>query len=171
MKPSPARARIMSVGFTGRRGMKGTLIPTTAWKRSGRSSAACPRHDRAPVVADHDRVFLSERVEHPDEVADEMEDRVGVDPLRRLGPAVPAHVRRDGVVAGRGERDELVAPRVPALGEAVAEEDERAFARFREVHRKAADVELAVADDGVVHAGLLRGQDPTSKLDFSPVLG
>ena len=71
---------------------------------------------------------------------------VGVDRRGRVGAAVAAHVGRDGVVAGRGERRELVPPRVPALGKAVAEQHERPLAGLGDVHRQVADLELAMAD-------------------------
>ena len=63
-----------------------------------------PCDRRAPVVAGDDRGRLAERVEQPDHVADQMEQRVLVDRLRRVGLAVAAHVGRHRVVAGIGQR-------------------------------------------------------------------
>ena len=57
------------------------------------------------------------------QVVGEVDDVVVLDGLGPRRPAVAAHVRREHVVAGRGERGHLVAPRVRQLGEAVDEDD------------------------------------------------
>jgi hypothetical protein len=51
-----------------------------------------------------------------------------------------------GDVNARGERDELVAPRVPGFREAVAHEDERPGAGLREMHAEAVRLDEPVAD-------------------------
>ena len=84
-----------------------------------------PGHRRAPVVPGDHRRSLAERVEQADHVADQVQERVLLDLLRRVGLAVAAHVGRDGVEAGLGQGAELVAPGVPGFGKAVAEDDER----------------------------------------------
>ena len=68
-------------------------------------------------------------------------------PRARSVSAVAAHVGRDGAEAGLGERAELMPPGVPGLGEAVAEDDERALAPLRHVHADAVGL-----DDRVLHA-------------------
>ena len=55
----------------------------------------------------------------------------------RVGVAVAAHVRRDRAEAGGGERRELVAPGVPELGPAVAQDHGEARAGLRDVHANA----------------------------------
>ena len=62
-------------------------------------------------------------VEHAEQVVGQVDDVVVLDGLRAAGPAVAAHVRRQHVVAGVGERRDLVAPRVRQLREAVDEDD------------------------------------------------
>ena len=59
---------------------KWMLSAAMARKRSGRRSAAVPRHRAAPVVAHDDRGVDAARVEQADDVADEMELGVLVDP-------------------------------------------------------------------------------------------
>ena len=82
-----------------------------------------PRHRRAPVVPDDRCAFDAEGVEHPDDVADEVELGVLVDPARHVGLAVAALVGRDRVVPGVAEGAELVPPRVPAFREAMTQHD------------------------------------------------
>ena len=110
-----------------------------------------PGHRRAPVMARDDRRRLAERVDQADDVTDEVKHRVLIDRLRPVGPSVPAHVGRHRAKARLGERGQLVAPRVPRLGKAVAKDDERAHARLGDVHLDAVGL-----DDGVLefHAGL-----------------
>ena len=65
-------------------------------------------------------------------LADVERRHVGVVAARRLvGPAVAAEVHRGDAVAGVGEGDHLVAPRVPELREAVEHEHQRPVARSR----------------------------------------
>ena len=64
-------------------------------------------------------------VEQTHHVADQMEERVLVDRLRPIGPAVAAHVGRHGAESGLGERAELMAPGIPGFGKTVAEQDQR----------------------------------------------
>src|SRR5262245_24446690 len=84
-----------------------------------------PRDGRAPVMAgDHRRLF-PECIHEADHVADQMKERVLIDLVGAVAFAVAAHVRCDDVKSGVTERRQLVAPRVPALGETVTENDER----------------------------------------------
>ncbi len=91
-----------------------------------------PGDRRAPVVPDDDRPLRPERVDDADHVADEMQDRVFVDLLGAVGTAVAAHVGRDRMVAGLGERVELRPPGTPGFGKAVTEDDERPGTRLRQ---------------------------------------
>src|SRR5205807_10672592 len=89
--------------------------------------------------------------EQPEHVVGQVDDVVGVDGGRLVGAAVPTLVGGDGVVPGPGQRRQLVPPRVPELGEAVAEHDERALPLLGDVH-----VDAVGADDpegGLVHEG------------------
>ena len=101
---------------------------------------------------------------------DVVELRVLIDGLGLVRPAVAAHVGRDGVVTRGGEGGELMAPRIPGLGEAVAEQDERARALLGHVHADAVRVEGAVSD--LAHRRpsrylSLASLPPTPQLDFS----
>ena len=84
-----------------------------------------PHDQGAPVVADEDGVVVAGGVEQPEQVAGEVVDAVRLDVARRAGRAVAALVGSEHVVPGVGERTDLVAPRVGALGEAVAQHDRR----------------------------------------------
>ena len=76
----------------------------------------------------------TERVEEGDEVAHDVESGVAGRGGRGVGVAVAAEVGGDGAVAEGGEGEELVAPWVPELWEAVEEEDWWAFTNLCNVH-------------------------------------
>ena len=105
-----------------------------------------PGDRRPPVVARDHRRRLAEGVEEADDIADQMEQRVVLDRLRHRGLTVAALVGRDGVIAGLRQRDQLMAPRIPGLGEAVAEDDQRPLARLGHVHAQAVGLDESVGD-------------------------
>ena len=107
-----------------------------------------PGDRRAPVVTDHDRLVGAERVHDPDHVAGQMEERIGLDRLGPVGLPIAAHVGRDGMIAGLGQRLELMAPRIPGFGPAVAEEDERPLACLGDVDAKAVRLDEPMGDFG-----------------------
>ena len=92
--------------------------------------SAVPGHRRAPVVAHDHGLFDACCVEHAHEVTDQMQLGVGADVVGHVGLAVPALIGCEHVVAGVAERSQLMAPRVPALGEAVAQHHGRAVPVF-----------------------------------------
>ncbi len=96
-------------------------------------------------MAGDDGGRLAQGIEQADHVADEMKQRVLVDRLGPVGLAIAAHVGRDGMVAGLGQRLQLMPPRVPGFGKAVAQHDQRAGALLGDVHLD------AVGRDGPVH--------------------
>ena len=106
-------------------------------------------------MAHHDGLGDAELVEHPDEIPDEVQLRVLVDALGRIGLPVAALVGRDHVVTGVAERAELMAPGVPALGEPVAQHHGRAVsgAGLGEVHADAVGVHEPLADEGKACGG------------------
>ena len=113
------RRRHRATGRTAR------CTPTTGAHPVGVQPGHLPHDERAPVVADEDRRRRSRGdVEQPEQVGGQVLDAVGLD-LRsvRVECAVAALVGRDHVVAGIGERLDLVSPRVGELGEAVAQHD------------------------------------------------
>jgi hypothetical protein len=107
-----------------------------------------PGDRRAPVVPGHHGLLLAERVHQRDDVAGQVQDRVVADRLGRGALAVAALVRGHRVESGRRQRDELVPPGVPALGEAVQQHHQRPAAGLGDVHPEAAGVDEPVSDAG-----------------------
>ena len=123
-----------------------------------------PGHRRAPVVPGDDRLLLAERVHQPDDIAGQVQDRVGVRAGGLVGAAVPALVRRHGVEAGGGQRDQLMTPGVPGFGEAVQQQHQRAAARLGDVHPQATHFQVPMSDSGKVSARLSHdGEDSRPK--------
>ena len=83
-----------------------------------------PRHQRAPVVPDHDGPLGTDVVEQGRDVIGEVVDPVVTDVARPRRRAVAALIGREHVPSGRRQRDELVTPRPRRLGEAVQEDDD-----------------------------------------------
>ena len=81
-----------------------------------------PRRDAAPVVTDEEARFVNQLHDVFDDGRNLI--RVDVTWLRRV--VVAAKVRSDDAESGVGQRGDLLAPRVPELGESVEEDDERA---------------------------------------------
>jgi hypothetical protein len=119
-----------------------------AAKAVGAHQRGTPRHRCAPIVAGDDRLLGAERIEQPDHVADQVEERVLVDRLRPVGPAVTAHVGGHGMEPRLGECRELMAPGIPGFGKAVAQEDERPRTGFGEVHADAIGLDGAMRHFG-----------------------
>src|SRR5258707_10629167 len=105
-----------------------------------------PCHWRAPIVAGDHRLSGAERIKESHHVTDEMQQGVLVDRLRSVGPTVTAHVGSDGVESGCRQRRELVAPRIPALRKAVAQDDERPFPLLSKVEVDAVRLDNAMRD-------------------------
>jgi hypothetical protein len=105
-----------------------------------------PGHRRPPVVTRDHRGLGAQCVEQAHHIADQVQHRVSIDLGGRLGPAVPAHVGRDGVEPRVGQGPELVTPRVPGFRKSVAEHDERPLALLGDVHPDAVGVDAAVPD-------------------------
>jgi hypothetical protein len=62
-----------------------------------------PSHRRAPIVTGDDGLFGPQGVEQTDHVANQMKERVLVDRLGAIGPAVTAHVGCYGMKSRLGE--------------------------------------------------------------------
>jgi hypothetical protein len=97
----------------------------------------------APIVTDHDRATLVEGGYERDHVADEVEDRVGLDRGRRARFAIAAHIRRDDAVSRRGEKGNLSAPGIRELRPAVTKEHERPDALFDDSHVEVIDFDAS----------------------------
>src|SRR5581483_5689204 len=93
-------------------------------------------------------VLRADRIEEAEDVITQVFDVVALQLGRLRRAAVAALVGRDHVVAGLGDGGYLVAPRVPKLGEAVAQHDDRPFARLGDVHVDAVGGDGAVGDVG-----------------------
>ena len=106
--------------------------------------AELPGHGSAPVVTDKEHLVETEFVKKGDKVADDVEGGVTGGGGRGVGVTVPAEVGGDGSVAEGGESEELVAPRVPELWEAVEEEDWWALTNLCNVHADAVYFEVSV---------------------------
>jgi putative tryptophan/tyrosine transport system substrate-binding protein len=105
-----------------------------------------PRHRRTPIVPHDHRSFGAERIKEAHHIADEMKQGVLIDRFRSVGSTVTAHIRRDGVESGCRQRRELVTPRVPALREAVAQNNERPFPLLGKVEMDAVRLDHAMRD-------------------------
>ena len=138
------------VGRIGRRGKNGVLTPTTAATRCGASSAICQTTSPPQSWPTMAALLDAERVEQPGEVADEVMDAVLLDGGGRVGVAVAALVRRDGAEARIGQGAQLMAPRIPQLRKAVAQEHRKAAARLDDVHADAVGVDVLVGEVGHV---------------------
>jgi hypothetical protein len=88
-------------------------------------------------VADYDRAGRLKRIQQAHDIADQMEHRVRIDRLRPVALAVTAHVGGDRMEACRGERVDLVTPRVPAFRKAVAQQDKGALALLDDIQADA----------------------------------
>ncbi len=105
-----------------------------------------PGDRRAPVMADDDRPLGPEGVDDPDHVADQMKERIFLDLLRTVGLSVAAHVRRHRMIAGIGERLQLRPPGIPGFRKPVAEQDERPFARLRQMDADSVRLDRPMCD-------------------------
>ena len=97
-------------------------------------------------MTDNHTAADAQRVEHADDVADQLALRVRLDRRGRFGLAVAALVGRDRAEARFGNRLHLMPPRVPHLGKAVAKHHRKALAGLRHVHLDAVSPDEAVLD-------------------------
>src|SRR5208283_347142 len=117
-------------------------------KQVGPEECGRLRDPCAPVMPhDHDRLG-AERVDQSDQIAGELKDVVSLDRRGTVGLPVAAHIRRDRVEPGVGQRADLMPPRVPRLGKAVAQQHAWTRAHLRIVEANAVDVGEAMRDLG-----------------------
>jgi hypothetical protein len=105
-------------------------------------------------VPGDDRLLLAERVDKAENIADQVQQRVLVDRLGTVGPAITAHVGRHGVKSSRRQGGELMAPGVPALGKAVTQHDQRTLALLRQVHMNSVCLDGSMPDLAWCHIPL-----------------
>src|SRR5207237_10777807 len=96
----------------------------------GAKQRGVPGDRRTPIMSDHDRTLLAKRIEQSDDVADQVEHRIGLEGGRPIGLPVAALVRSDDVETRVRQGGQLMAPRVPRLRKSVQQYDERTLARF-----------------------------------------
>ena len=87
-----------------------------------------PDDGRAPVVADQNGLLFTEMIDEPEDVADQALHVIGFERGGRVAAAIATHVGHRDAVAGRAQRRDLVAPRVPGLRPAVHHDGERPVA-------------------------------------------
>jgi hypothetical protein len=87
-----------------------------------------PGDRRAPVVANNDELFMTERIRQSDDVISQIDDVVGFNLRWTVAAAVATLIRRGDLEPGFNKRINLMSPEIPALREAVQENDQRAFA-------------------------------------------
>src|SRR5713226_7578109 len=109
-----------------------------------------PRHWRTPIVPRDHRSFGAERIKESHHIADEMKQGVLVDRFRSVGSTVTPHIGSDGVESGCRQRPELVAPRIPALWKAVAQDDQRPFPLLSTVEVDAVRLDHALRDSAAL---------------------
>ncbi len=84
-----------------------------------------PGDRRAPIMADNDRLFLAERRDQRDHVADIVEDAVGFHIGRCAAAAKPAHIWGHDMETGIRDGRDLVPPGIGQFRPAVAEHHQR----------------------------------------------
>ena len=94
---------------------------------------------------DH-RGALAERVEQPHHVSDQVQQGVLIDRFGLVGLSVASLVGRDRPVTGLRQSNELMTPRIPGLGKAVTENDQRPLPCFGHVHSQAIGLDEAMRD-------------------------
>ena len=120
-----------------------------------------PHDHGAPVVPGERRLVVAVVVEQSAQVRRQLVRPVGGHLGGGRAAAVAAQVGGEGAVPGVAQRAELVAPRVPELGEAVAEDHRRAIVRAggRDVELHAVGLDLFVRD--LSHAGVTFSPSPS----------
>jgi hypothetical protein len=102
-------------------------------ERNNSAEAVGPQKRRLPcyrgadVVAGDHRLLGAQSIDETHDVADVIENRILLHPLRTVALPIAAQVGGHGTEAGLRQRRELMPPGIPTLGKAVAEDDERAF--------------------------------------------
>jgi hypothetical protein len=89
-------------------------------------------------------LFNAQRIEEPNHIADEVQQRVLVDRFRVVGLTVASHIKRDSMESRRRQRGKLMSPRVPGFWKAVAQDNKRSIALFGEMKMN------PICDDGAM---------------------
>ena len=97
-----------------------------------------------PVVAGNHRRRLAQRIEQSHHVAGKMKQRVLVDRIGGIGPAVAAHVRRHRMEARLGQGTKLMTPGVPGFRKSMTQQNQRSGAHLGDVHPNAIGLHRAM---------------------------
>ena len=108
----------------------------------GPHESGLPGDAGAPIMPDDDGGRRAQGIENADHVADEMQDRVLVDRLRRVALAVAAHVGGDDTEAGGSKRVDLMPPGEPGFRKAMHQQHQRPLALLGDV-----EVDAVAFDD------------------------
>src|SRR5262249_4424789 len=103
----------------------------------GAQQCCLPSHRRPHVVASDYRLFGTESVDQTHYVADVMEQGVFLHLLRTVASPIAAQVGCHRTEPSLRQGPELMPPGIPALGNAMAEEYERAFTLLGDVQADA----------------------------------
>src|SRR3990167_7553221 len=82
-----------------------------------------PGNRCAPVVADHTYLLLTVLIHGRLDIGADGQQVIGCRITRRAALAIAAHFRDQHAVSGSGQRRNLLAPGMPALGKAVQQPD------------------------------------------------
>src|SRR5262249_4119855 len=104
------------------------------------------RNPRAPVMADDDRRFTTQRIDEPNEVARQLENVIGLNFAWTSALPIAAHIGRKSVEGGICQSAELMAPRVPRFRKAVTHQDERAGPAFGTMYPNAVSGDEPMGD-------------------------
>ena len=85
-------------------------------------------------MASDDRGFLVEGIKSANHISDQMKQSVLVNRLRRVRLTIATHIRSHGVKTCGRQRLELMALGVPEFREPVAEQHQRTFPLFGQMH-------------------------------------
>jgi hypothetical protein len=88
------------------------------------------------MAGDH-RPLGAQSIDETHDVADIMENRILLQFLRTIASSIAAQVGGYCTESSLRQRPQLMPPRIPALGKAVAEDDERAFTQLGHVQADA----------------------------------
>jgi hypothetical protein len=121
-------------------------------------------------VADDDGPIRAQRRDQPGNVGGQVLDRVGIDGVRLVAAAITAHVRRGHPVARLRQCRNLMAPRIPALGKAVDQDDQRSVSRQRHAQPDAAGVDDLQIRFHAIRRAYSAATGPPSRIQlrFSP---
>jgi hypothetical protein len=93
----------------------------------GAQKRCLPCYRGADVVAGDHRLLSAQSTDETHDVADVMENRILLHFLRTVASPIAAQVECHSTEPRLRQRRELMPPGIPALGKAVAEDDERTF--------------------------------------------